>query len=342
MKKGIAFILAALMLMSLIGCSSENKGSNPKDLAKGSILYNMKINPEFEIAADDDLVVVDVTAKNADAESVLASVNIVGLGVNEAFNMLTEEAKAQGFLTSEKGNTVNITIIEKDDEKLPTCHLCNGCGTVECLDCHGTGVLGTCGLCGGAGEFHCDGCGDTCWIECPECHGSAYVGLSKEAVEATKQGKPDAGCWNCHGSGVCSYCNGTGCEIVTNGEDGGVVYNADGTPETSPCISCKGSGVCSNCIGSSNWAARQAEMLENAICWLCNKDGKGAKPGSIPCPHTEDPDFQFGTCPECGGAGIMYCEDSFNGYNWCPCCWGSGIEGTGDPNYREYYPDPTD
>ena len=43
-----------------------------------------------------------------------------------------------------------------------------------------------------------------------------------------------------------------------------------------------------------------------------------------------------------GKRGIMYCNDSFNGYNWCPCCWGSGIEGTGAPNYREYYPDPTD
>ena len=34
--------------------------------------------------------------------------------------------------------------------------------------------------------------------------------------------------------------------------------------------------------------------------------------------------------------------DSFNGYNWCPCCWGSGVEGTGDPDYRNYYPDPTE
>lgn len=127
----------------------------------------MKINPELEIAADDELVVVDVVDQKADAEGVLASVNVVGVSVNEAFNALAEEAKAQGFLTDEKGNTVNITILEKDDEKLPTCHLCNGCGTVECLECHGTGILGTCGLCQGVGEFHCDECGDTCWIECP-------------------------------------------------------------------------------------------------------------------------------------------------------------------------------
>ena len=332
MKKGIALALALILLLSMIGCSE------PGDLGEESIVYSMKINPEFEISATADLKVIGVIAKNADAEAVLASVDVVGLNVNEAFNTLAEEAKAQGFLTNEKGNTVNITILEKDDEKLPTCHLCKGCGTVECLECHGTGILGTCGLCQGACEFHCDDCGDSCWIECPECHGAA--GASQGDDEEVK---PDPGCWNCHGSGVCSYCKGKGYDIVTNGHDGSIKYKEDGTPETSTCTSCKGSGICSNCIGRPEYVEQQkAAKHDKQECWLCNKDGHGEKPGYIPCPHTEDPDFLFGKCPECGGAGIMYCNDSFNGYNWCPCCWGSGVEGTGDPNYRDYYPDPAD
>ena len=325
----------------------ENGNETEENYGPKSILYNMKINPEFEIAADDNLVVIEVVAKNEDAEKVLASVNVVGLGVNEAFGALADEAKTQGFLTVEKANTVNITILEKDDEKMPTCHLCNGGGTVVCLECHGTGVLGTCALCEGAREFHCKDCGDSCWIVCPECHGSNYSGLTKEFVEERKKAlDPPAGCWNCHGSGVCSYCNGTGAIIVTNGDDGSIKYKADGTPETSPCVSCKGNGVCSNCIGNPEWVERQSQKLRDlekaTPCWLCNANGKSKNPGYIACPHTGDPYFIVGTCPECNGAGVMYCGDSFNGYNWCPCCWGSGVEGTGDPNYREYYPDPTE
>ena len=52
-------------------------------------------------------------------------------------------------------------------------------------------------------------------------------------------------------------------------------------------------------------------------------------------------------CWNCRGSGVCsYCKGKgydivTNGYNRCPCCWGSGVEGTGDPNYRDYYPDPT-
>ena len=310
MKKRIAWILVFFLLLPLIGCSDQ------EGLAKGSIIYNMKINPEFEISADADLTVIDVVAKNADAESVLAAVSVVELSVNEAFNVLTEEAKAQGFLTEEKGNTVTITILEKDDEKMPTCHLCNGCGTVECLECHGTGILDSCVLCGGKGHFHCDVCNDTGFVHCEQCGGTGYMTT------------PADGCWACHGSGVCYFCGGAGYIVVTAGDTGNVVYNADGTPETDVCVFCKGAKYCVNCMGIP--------------CHRCNTDGKGSNPGMMEC-TAHNTDFALGSeCPDCHGTGIIYCGDSFNGYNWCPCCWGSGVEGTGDPNYRDYYPDPTE
>lgn len=313
MKKVITSILALSMLLLLVGCSS-NTAKNTID--KGSILYNMKINPEFEISADDDLVVVDVVAKNIDAENVLASVNVVGISVNEAFNILAEEAKAQGYLTEENGNTVNITILEKDDEKMPTCHLCNGCGTVMCLECQGTGILDTCVLCGGKGYFHCDVCNDTGFIACNQCGGSGYTSV------------PNPGCWACHGSGVCYFCGGAGYVVVTAGDTGNVVYKEDGTPETEVCVYCKGAKYCVNCL--------------NIPCNRCNHEDNGPHPGLMEC-NFHNSDFALGSqCPDCHGAGIIYCGDSFNGYNWCPCCWGSGVEGTGDPNYRDYYPDPTE
>ena len=310
MKKRIAWILALFLLLPLIGCSGQ------EGLAKGSIIYNMKINPEFEISADADLTVIDVVAKNADAESVLAAVSVVELSVNEAFNVLTEEAKAQGFLTEEKGNTVTITILEKDDKKMPTCHLCQGCGIVECLDCHGTGIIDSCVLCGGKGHFHCDVCNDTGFVHCEQCGGTGYMTT------------PADGCWACHGSGVCYFCGGAGYIVVTAGDTGNVVYNADGTPETDVCVFCKGAKYCVNCMGIP--------------CHRCNNNGDGLNPGMMEC-TAHNTDFALGSeCPDCHGTGIIYCGDSFNGYNWCPCCWGSGVEGTGDPNYRDYYPDPTE
>ena len=311
MKKGIAILLTLLMLFSLSACSSD-----AGEHLKGSIVYSMKINPEFEIAADDDLIVTDVIAKNPDAESVLSNVSIIGFGVNEAFGILIDEAKTQGFMTDENGNTVSITIVKKDEKKLPTCHLCGGCGTVECDECHGTGILDSCVLCGGKGYFHCDVCNDTGFVPresapCEQCGGSGYTT------------EPADGCWACHGSGVCYFCGGAGYVLVTAGDTGNVVYNADGTPETDVCVYCKGVKYCVNCM--------------NRPCNRCNPDGNGTKTDMVEC-TAHNTDFALGSkCPDCHGAGVIYCGDSFNGYNWCPCCWGSGIEGTGDPNYRDYY-----
>lgn len=318
LKKAFTLLLLLLLLVSLCSCGlnaekniEAGEAAETETLAKGSILYRMKINPEFEISADDNLVVVDVAAKNDDAESVIAAVDVVGLSVSEAFDGLAEEARAQGFLTADKGNTVDITILEKDDEKMPTCHLCNGCGTVMCDECNGTGILDSCVLCGGQGYFHCDACDDTGFVPCEECGGSG--------INTT----PDDGCWACHGSGVCYFCGGAGYTIVTNGGDNSVKINEDGTAETDLCPFCKGAKYCVNCM--------------NKPCNKCNRDGNGERPGFAIC-YEHNHDFALGSeCPDCHGAGVIYCGDSFNGYNWCPCCWGSGIEGTGDPDYKDSF-----
>jgi len=231
-----------------------------------AIKYEVKINPEFTVYADEDLCVTEVKAENKDAENLLANVDVSGMAVNEAFEFLTEKAQAEGYMTQEKGNTLDITIVEKDDEKMPTCHICGGCGTVICQVCHGTGIYGECEPCAGTGIIH---------------------------FEAG----PD--CWSCGGSGVCPECDGTGGIVVTNGEDGGVVYAAEGEPEIGDCPACHGDGICGNCHGG---------------------DYSGES-------HDEE-------CEGCHGTGIIYCQDDLNGYSWCPCCWGSGVDGTGDPAYR--------
>jgi len=267
-KKICMSVLTLLLTVFFVGCSATEAPVPSETVATTEgVLYHLKINPEFDISADDNLVITEVIAKNADAESVLAAVDVMGLSVNEAFEALTEEAKNQGFMTEENGNTVNITILEKNDNLFPTCTVCDGCGTVVCKDCHGTGIASLCDWCKGEGVKHNGGASLDCWL--------------------------------CHGTGICPECGGSGQIVVTNGEDGGIVYVAPGVPEMGMCSICWGTGGCDNCHGSYS-----------------------------------APDQ---SCDGCGGTGYLHCNDDLNGYNWCPCCWGSGIEGTGDPDYLSYY-----
>jgi len=284
MRKTGYIVLAAAIVLCLCSCGKKEiqtsskpetsamvteatTGQEASDKAKSyAIKYAVKINPEFTLCADEELCVTEVTAENEDAENLLAGVDVTGMTVSEAFEALTEEAQDQGYMTREKGNTVDIAIVEKDDEKMPTCHICGGCGTVICKECHGTGIYGECERCAGTGTIH---------------------------FEAGPE------CWSCGGSGICPECDGSGEIVVTNGEDGGVVYAAEGEPEMGDCPACHGNGVCGNCHG-------------------------GEYSGES---HDEE-------CEGCNGTGIIYCHDDLNGYSWCPCCWGSGVDGTGDPAYR--------
>jgi len=340
MKRILMLVFSAGLLFALCACGASEADSAPANSPAGteaadasgqqtsvpedceksySVKYELKINPEFVVYADENLVVTEVTAENEDAEAVLAVVDVVGSDVINAFNTLTGEAQEQGFLSPEKGNTVSISILEKDDEALPTCHICGGCGTIMCAECGGTGILcDTCVLCGGKGYFHCDACEDTGCLPCDVCDGSGYT------IQTS-----DLNCWSCHGSGICGNCGGTG-RIVVTSEYGDVVYISEGVPETDSCVACKGTGICGNC------GARPYGGTIVFPCYRCNQGGRGEHPGLMPC-YEHNHDFELGSeCPDCHGLGFIRCGDSFNGYNWCPCCWGSGIEGTGDPNYAAW------
>jgi len=240
-KKIFAFCLSVLLLLSMCACGNAAtetapEPETPAEAAGYSVKYDVKINPEFTVYADGELHVTEVTAENGDAEAVLANVDILGLGVTEAFETITNEAKALGYMTQEKGNTVDITILEKDDEEMPTCHICGGCGTIICLECNGTGICCDCERCAGTGINH--------FAAGPQCS-------------------------HCGGSGSCSFCGGSGEIIVTNGEDGGIVYVAEGTPEMGVCPECHGNGVCGNCHGGNYSGTEHDEACEG-----CQGTGK--------------------------------------------------------------------
>ena len=222
MRKIAALFLSVLLIASLTACGAKQEYA---------VKYHVKINPEFEVYADENLNVLRVDAVNEDAEAVLANINVEGVPVANAFNIITEEAKNEGFMTEEKGNTVEITIDEIDEKTLAVCPVCGGGGTLTCWDCDGTAKrkcpcengLDECGHCHGTGAIDCDcdggfqvctDCGGEGWKACDQCGGA---------------GKLENTCFNCGGTGNCPDCGGRGYVIVTAGDTGNVVYNADGT-----------------------------------------------------------------------------------------------------------------
>lgn len=156
MRKLLTIILMLCMAL-LTACGTSSKVAY-------SVKYNLKINPEFEVYADEDLKVTKSEALNEDGETLLSNLDVTGMNVSEVFSAIIEEAKAEGFMTEEKGNTVNITMEDYDEDIIEVCPVCGDCGTVECWTCHGDY------------KYECTGCHGDVIVTCEECHGLGLVG----------------------------------------------------------------------------------------------------------------------------------------------------------------------
>ena len=77
---------------------------------------SMRINPEIELVVDKDGVVVAANAVNADGETVLSQLELVGLSVGDAAQAFTDAAAELGFLDVDSENaTVYISAGGKDE-----------------------------------------------------------------------------------------------------------------------------------------------------------------------------------------------------------------------------------
>lgn len=127
MKRFLALLLVlALMLCgcaageALAGIINEGVGAERAttptegiqiDFDAPALVLTVKINPELEISLDAMQTVLSVTALNADAEALLANLDLVGMSCNESIKAVLTEAKAQGYLGD--GGTVSIIAEEK-------------------------------------------------------------------------------------------------------------------------------------------------------------------------------------------------------------------------------------
>lgn len=71
---------------------------------------SIDINPSIELGLDGHNMVVEAIGLNADGDKILQKISIAGRNVQEAVEMITDEAVQEQYITSAKKNTVFITV----------------------------------------------------------------------------------------------------------------------------------------------------------------------------------------------------------------------------------------
>lgn len=115
-----SFALVATLVFAITFGAMIHAPTNPvvDDIAGNAIAYfNIEINPQFEIAVDEDGIVLEIKALNEDAET-FDTTDLIGLEVEDAVEQLITMAIAFGYIDIENVDEgfVTITSVVIDDE----------------------------------------------------------------------------------------------------------------------------------------------------------------------------------------------------------------------------------
>ncbi len=115
-----SFALVATLVFAITFGAMIHAPTNPvvDDIAGNAIAYfNIEINPQFEIAVDEDGIVLEIKALNEDAET-FDTTDLIGLEVEDAVEQLITMAIAFGYIDAENIDEgfVTITSVVIDDE----------------------------------------------------------------------------------------------------------------------------------------------------------------------------------------------------------------------------------
>ncbi|MGI6702098.1 MAG: anti-sigma-I factor RsgI family protein [Christensenellales bacterium] len=119
MKKGIIKIITLLLILALpiafmAGCDSSLQ--QEKDYAHA--LISVKINPEVELAINEEGKVEGVYYVNEDAEVLLSQTDLIGMDAEDAVETIVDEATEAGYIDVEgQENEVEIGVITEEDEE---------------------------------------------------------------------------------------------------------------------------------------------------------------------------------------------------------------------------------
>lgn len=107
-KKLTALLLTAILgVGALTSCSSGGEESTD---GEGLSYVSLRINPEIELIADEDGVVVSTNAINDDGEIVLTTLDIVGSDVEDAAAAFAESANSLGYVKEGESDTVYVGV----------------------------------------------------------------------------------------------------------------------------------------------------------------------------------------------------------------------------------------
>ena len=117
MKKLLSIILVAILACTaLASCNViEEKDANA---GAGALTYiSLRINPEIEMVADENGIIVSANAINTDGEVVLSTTELEGKNIEDATVAFTETAVDLGFMDPAKGtDTVYVDINGENTE----------------------------------------------------------------------------------------------------------------------------------------------------------------------------------------------------------------------------------
>lgn len=104
-------IVLALPIAFLASCSTPTK----QDYTQAYV--SVKINPELELAVDEDGNVEEVYCVNEDAEVLLSQTTLVGMNIEEAIETIVDEATNAGYIDVEDtDNEVEIGVITEEGQ----------------------------------------------------------------------------------------------------------------------------------------------------------------------------------------------------------------------------------
>jgi predicted transcriptional regulator len=122
MKKTLLFV--GLIIVIVIGFIAYNywfKGE-VKEESKGSVSFvNISINPNVELALDDQDKVTEVIPINEDADIITSDLDLVGLDIEEASDKIIASSIDTGFIDEySSDNTVVVTTASDDEDTRKT------------------------------------------------------------------------------------------------------------------------------------------------------------------------------------------------------------------------------
>lgn len=92
--------------------------SNNVNKAEALTYVSLRINPEIELVVDADGLVVAVNAINADGETVLVDLDLIGMSAGEAAEAFTAKATELGFVDLDTEGTIVYVMVDGEDQDL--------------------------------------------------------------------------------------------------------------------------------------------------------------------------------------------------------------------------------